>query len=260
MKILRKLVLLVSIGALSSGVFAQYLAIDDASNVVYNDGWQTGDNGGSGFSAWTLATNFNNPSNGGQFVSTSNGNGSGSGPGIDTAGRSWGQYANSGDMATASRSITNAVVAGQTISVDIDNGWIDNGGEVGINFFDGNSLASSLVFKGGDSNYRWSDSTGSNLTVLPFTDGGLRLNLQVLASGAYSMDLTRLSDNSLHAQSGLLANSATKITSFTFFNTNAGPFSERNGYLNSVKVIPEPATLVALATGILAMRRKKRSV
>src|SRR5262245_21918912 len=67
-------------------------ALDDASQSVYDDGWQTGDNGGVGWGAgWILKPGgFGTQS---YLTGDSDANGSAAGPGIDTpnsGGRSWG--------------------------------------------------------------------------------------------------------------------------------------------------------------------------
>ena len=40
----------------SAMCYAVQLAYDDASDSVYADGWQAGDNGGSGFEPWDFTT------------------------------------------------------------------------------------------------------------------------------------------------------------------------------------------------------------
>src|SRR3954447_171263 len=39
----------------SDAVLATVVAADNASNAAYADGWQAGDNGGTGFGPWTLS-------------------------------------------------------------------------------------------------------------------------------------------------------------------------------------------------------------
>src|SRR5438093_490807 len=74
-------------GSASWGV----LASDNASDPVYDPStggnWQTGDNGGSGFSAWTLRTDPASGSAG--FFSNGGGDDN-----IATSGRSFGTFAN----------------------------------------------------------------------------------------------------------------------------------------------------------------------
>src|SRR5262249_57919255 len=62
--------LYLTITFLASPLFAITFAFDDASDPVYVDGWQSGDNGGTGFGPWDLlfsgepATLFHSP----QFI------------------------------------------------------------------------------------------------------------------------------------------------------------------------------------------------
>src|SRR5438046_9319594 len=53
---------------------ALVIASDDASQSAYSDGWQTGDNGGSGFLPWSAIGRENGTGFGGGFLSTGNGN------------------------------------------------------------------------------------------------------------------------------------------------------------------------------------------
>src|SRR3954470_2075655 len=47
---------------------ALVIAGDDASQSAYIDGWQNGDNGGSGFNAWTNIGNQSGSGSGGGFL------------------------------------------------------------------------------------------------------------------------------------------------------------------------------------------------
>jgi hypothetical protein len=109
-------------------------ATDQAGNAAYNDGWQSGDNGGTGFGAWQLSAQING-NNAGFFVGDSDNNGCFNdgfgvcppcGPGINTAGKAWGLYANTSTLAEAIRPFAGgAILAGQSFSIDMDNGCLD---------------------------------------------------------------------------------------------------------------------------------------
>ena len=67
---------------------ALIVAADDASQSAYNDGWSIGDNGGSGFAAWTSVSPGTSTS--GTFIGSGNSDiGSGGSQNV------WGLYGNS---------------------------------------------------------------------------------------------------------------------------------------------------------------------
>ena len=103
---------------------ALLIATDDATQATYDTGgWTTGDNGGSGFGAWTLTT----PTNSGTFVGSSNDIRT-----IFTNNDAWGLFADNGATAAAVRPFSNSLVPGWVFSIDMDNGAVQNGGTVGF--------------------------------------------------------------------------------------------------------------------------------
>ncbi|MCB0576258.1 MAG: hypothetical protein KDC61_17010, partial [Saprospiraceae bacterium] len=102
---------------------------DAAGNADYNSAWANGSDGGSGMGTWQLSPTSNSGSSG-FFVgnSATNGDGDGNSDGdINTAGRAWGMYANSGAQANAVRTFDADWPAGTAFSLAMDNGYIDNG-------------------------------------------------------------------------------------------------------------------------------------
>src|SRR5215208_2391752 len=118
----------VAVGAMlacAEPAFALIIASDDASQAAYNPTWESGDNGGSGFTAWNSVTT--GLSNAGTFVGTSNGD-------IGTGGsqKVWGLYSNNSTQTGAAvRPFSSALVPGWVFSIDMDNGNVGNGGTVG---------------------------------------------------------------------------------------------------------------------------------
>ncbi|MBK9453153.1 MAG: HYR domain-containing protein [Bacteroidetes bacterium] len=108
----------------------------NAAATAYNDGWQTGDNDGAGFGAWTLNASTGNTSQAGFFVATSTANGAGTDTNADgdinSSGRALGMYANSGQNTEAIRNISGSFAVGSTLNVEYDNGFIDNGQTTGF--------------------------------------------------------------------------------------------------------------------------------
>jgi hypothetical protein len=266
--------------AISFNAHAAGLASDSAADAAYNDGWQTGDNGGTGFGAWSLTSI--GPS--GFFTQTSTGNGFGADPGndgdINSAGRAWGTYAsldgpNSG-VALATRAFTGALDEGQTFVIDMDNGFIQNSsnpaGTVGFSLQ--NSAGREkfwFQFTGGDSTYKIIDGTGAVDTGIAFTDQGLHIEFtmgSVDISSTYSVRVTAVGSDGPSGlpfvHSGTLFDSALDPVEFVdrvqLFNYTAGNGSSADAFFNNMAVVPEPATGLLVGLGLLgvAALRKRR--
>ena len=105
-----------------------FCAASNASATAYGDGLQSGDNDGSGFSAWTSFNPASNNGFAGSFVASSTGNGDGDNNGdkdIDTGAspnnRAWGFYANTSNVSEATRPFTVPLTVGATFSLKMDN-------------------------------------------------------------------------------------------------------------------------------------------
>lgn len=247
--------------SVSVSLSAQVLdATDNAADTAYNSGWTNGSNGGTNFSAWILSQSNN--SNGGFFIGNSNNNGGGNGPGINVAGEAFGLYANSGVQTTAYRPLIGTLDAGQTLSLDFDNGWIDNGGSAGFYFANAsNTSRFTFYFAGGDNQYRFVDSAGTQGTGLGFTDGGLRATFKLNTPTSYTFSVSQLASSNSFTHSGTISTS--DISRFVFFNNNAGGGSQRDVFVNSLQAIPEPtfyqmgALLAFGGIGFYRLRRRK---
>ena len=126
-------------------VNAQFtFASDSSTNSAYGDGWATGDNGGSGFASWTLASGGGTGGFGGNFIGDPNA------AGISGLGTSaFGQFANptgSGAFANADRSLTSAMQVGDTFSlqwaINFDSG---TGGNKGFSLYTGGVAGTQLI-------------------------------------------------------------------------------------------------------------------
>ncbi len=211
------------------------------SDLVYDDGWQSGDNDGEGFGPWALSTSYSNPGNGGHFVytSTANGNGDSNGDGdIDALGEALGLYANSGDVSNAVRPFTEGLSAGASLAFDIDNGWIDNGGTVGFGLqnTNGDNLM-EFYFSGGNPNYILNDGNGANATTIGFTDEGMGIQLVAGNAGNYELAVTTLENGTTYNFQGQFNNNTDQIPAqVRFFNANAGFDGERNYYVGGMEI------------------------
>ncbi len=214
----------------SFSLFAQ--GADDANQSTYDDGWQTGDDGGSGFGAWTLNTGINDGNLNGFFIGSSN---------IDVNGESWGFYANNNGLAEAFRTLDAPLGANTSFSIKMDNGGVDNGGTVGFALQnDAGTNLFEFLFIGGQSNYTINDQTSGRDTGLGFSDQGLNLNFTFSANNNYQVQITLLAGGS-NTISGTLSDTPTKIR---LFNANAGSGSTKDLFFNSLSITDneEPTT------------------
>ena len=172
-------------------LYAANTGFDQASNSPYEPGntWTTGQNGGSGFGPWTLEIQGTS-SQAGVFIGSSTGNAGGS-LGIDTAGVSWGMYANSGQIAEAFRSFTSgSMLVGQTFRLSIDTGVIQSGGNEGFFLQGSGGTRFEFYFLGGQANYTSVDGTGTHNTGIGFTGNGLNLAFTLTTIDSYSLAVT----------------------------------------------------------------------
>jgi hypothetical protein len=280
---IKKFALLVVLLGLAVTLRAENVALDKASNPAYDaddanngndanpasntNGWVTGDNGGSGFGAWALnGPGDNNPAHGGFFLASSSGNGNGSSGNIDTAGRSWGMYANNGQTVSAIRPLTGgSLLVGDTITLSIDNGFLDNGSVEGFGLqTSGGTNRLEFFFTGGAGSYTLSDNSGSNPTGIAFTSDGLHLAFTLTSADTYSLAVTTPGGSSLGNFSGTLAGVAgTGIDQIRLFDFNGGNNQGSAGdFYANLLTVPEPSTYAAAVLagiGILALRRRRQT-
>jgi len=230
---------------------------DNASNGDYLlDGWQTGDDGGSGWgAAWSLVTT--NIVNAGHYVGDSRNNSFGNdtnGDGdINTAGvKAWGMYANNGASAEAFRRFGWPLQRGNTFSLDMDNGWVSGGGVVGFalqNHQSGSTLL-EVLFLGNNPTYSIQDSRGFISTGLPWTDEGIRARITLTGTNTYSAYLRRLQDNVSVTITGItMASSGLPIDRVRLFNYQAGGGSEYDLFFNRLAIDDLPPVDVTAVKG-----------
>ncbi|MEL6821097.1 MAG: FlgD immunoglobulin-like domain containing protein, partial [Calditrichota bacterium] len=217
-------------------------AFSSAADPVYdNSQWSNGSNDGMGFGPWNLSTSTGDQSQAGHFVSssTSNGDGDSNADGdIDTAGRSWGLYANSGQLSEALRDLLEPVNAGTEIRTRMDIGFVNPGGTVGIALQNasGENLV-ELIFIGGDSEFRVVDANGTGPTGVGFTDEGLN-TVFTINGGSYDLEITDLSSGAVTVVSGSLSNPSNgqTVAKYRAFNANGGFNPPADLFVNNLEV------------------------
>lgn len=249
-----------------SSALASNVASDNAADTAYDDPypqWITGDNGGTGFGAWTL----NTAGNGGFFTGDSTQNGFVPSGGINTAGRSWGMWANSDPgpaEIVAYRGFTGGSLSiGQTFTIDMDSGW--NDGVQGFVLRSGTDTSS----KNNGARFEFLQISGQGYSVfgsvftntaVGWTDGGLRISFTLTGADTYSVTITGLVSGASQTLTGTLGGTGgAGIDSVALYDENINSGGNFDLYFNSMAVIPEPSTLVLVLAGVVgvwSMRRR----
>lgn len=205
-----------------------------------------------GAEGWTITLTSGDGGQNGEFNGDSATNGGGSAAGAGAT--AWALYANSGATATARYNISGGALSiGQTLTMDFDNGWVNNAtdnspnpaGQVGIRLLQDGVVGFEFSFTGGTSNYMFDDGTVAD-SGIPFTADGLDVNFTITGSGQYSID-------NGGTFTGTLNNSLASINQIEVFNISAGPGDERNVFFNNLSVVPEPSSIALLGLGGLAL-------
>ncbi len=221
-------------------------AFDNAAQPAYADGWEAGDNGGSGFGAWTFV--------GQGFIGTSTANGNSMG-GIDSSGVSFGLFSNAGAPANAQaiRPFSSSLAVGETFMMDFDNGFVATGGIVGFALRNAaNNSLFQFTFTGGENFYRIEGST-SQTTAHGFTSDGMRTSFTLTSESTFSFSVQFNDNMALEVFTGTLANPGGAITNLRLlaFNTTDPNGSLSDVFYNNLQVIPEPSSIALLAAPML---------
>lgn len=263
--------------ALMSGVCsAQVVASDSASNPVYTGGWSAGQNGGTGFGAWSFTGT--DPS-GAPYYGVSTGSA------VGTAWTMGVTNSNSG-LADAGRSITGGLTAGETFQTIIQTPVNNDGAQYTYRGFDilftsgtdnnlGGNNASALrlsVFDFYNSAMNWTINDGTYTSSALHTGvsgintgaSGMIVDLIVGSGNSYSLTLAPESNpNSPYfTYSGTLASSIDYVNYRNYNTTSAGLNDTGNNFsISSMEVtVPEPSVLALGGLGAISfmlVRRRK---
>jgi hypothetical protein len=244
---------------LSAAAIACLLAAECAAAVfTHNASARPGLNPDAGtVNAWLVTLTSGDSGQNGDFQGNSAGNGDGNGAGAGA--NAWAMYANSGQTARATTTAFNTLsdvsalnMAGQFLSLDFDNGFIDTGGSVGVTFRDSsNNEQFTFRFLGGSPNYRYTDATNNDTpTTKGFTDDGFNINM-LLTNGSGGYQFTA----GTTTISGTLKQNSSTIASVQVFNSFAGGGSERNVYFDHLRIstaaIPEVSAALAIPVAVI---------
>ena len=205
----------------SGGIVAR----DSATNAIYADGWSTNDNGGFGWGPWQIYTSSTNGDQNGRFMADNDS--------VNIGRPAWGLYANSGNLSEAKRVMTNALAVGQTVTVSMDNGYLDPGAGTGVALQNANGVTLwEFFFNGGDTNY---SITGGS-TDVGWTDGGIDVAFTLTAPTTYRALITPYGGNTRTNIGSLISAEDTTIALFRAWNFNAGSGSNYDFFFNHLAI------------------------
>ncbi|MDY0145930.1 MAG: carbohydrate-binding protein, partial [Kiritimatiellia bacterium] len=210
-------------------------AIDDASDAAYSDGWNTGNNGGSGFLGWTL----NVTSNAGHFISAETG---------------FGLWAQSESLSEAIRPFSSPLAVGKTFSVRMKNGYVQEGaGGLGVALQ--NATGDTLWqfwFNGGDTNYNRSGGT----TDVAWTMSPIALTVEMTGDTTYNLTV-QPEGEAARSYSGTLEDNADQsVTRFRTWLWNNGEGSDYDFYVNNLMITAPSAGNVETHSDFVVITRQ----
>jgi len=253
---------------------AQVVASDSATDPAYSGGWSAGQNGGSGFGAWSFNNTDPTPAGVYQGISTSS-----------SLGTSWSLMAHSTStgLANAGRSIIGGLNAGQMFQLTPQNP-INNAGIYTYRGFDilfgtgpdnnvGGDNTSALrlsVFDYFNAAMNWNihdASSHPNTSLSAITTGasGMILDLTLTSATAYTLSLAPQSSPSspYYTFSGTLASPISYVDFRNYNSSSSGLTDTPNNFnIGSMEVVnvPEPTTMALTALGAISFmlyRRRK---
>jgi hypothetical protein len=232
-------------------------AFDNASDPVYGDGWNAGDNGGFGFGPWTFSPDSE------VSIGTSTANGDVQPPtgDIDSDGhRAWTlskPTVRNTFVSTASRPLNGSLSVGETISFDVD-------GQIPAP-----NLGFMYVSLGNPTNNRWrmefrptaigaGNGEGFDALIIPGTAEGVHVEFTLTGVDSYSVTLNVLGDVQQYATGTLAGPAGSDIDRVQFENI---PAVSLDFFANNLTVTPEPnsACLVLCAVVAQLARRGRAS-
>ena len=247
-------------------------AYDSASNPLYAGGWSAGQNGGTGFGAWS----FNGTSTpagvadpGGQQVMSSS----------QPIGTAWTLFnlgsapAGSG-LSNVGRAINSGLGVGQIFETVICNptayhfyGGYDILFYTGTDNLPGGNNSAAIrvsVFNYGGSSWGVNDpgATSTSLTAATTGAAGMKLDLAVTSATTYALTLTPLNNPSAaYSQTGTLSGPIDYVNYRLYDGLSAGPTDAANNFgISYMEVVPEPSTFALIGLGMSGLwifRRRK---
>jgi hypothetical protein len=243
-------------------------AFDVATNLPYADGWQAGDNGGTGFGPWSFNGTDLTPAGTYQAMSSTS-----------PIGTSWtlATHSNTTGLANAGRAIPGGLLPGQTFETVIDN-------PTGYHFFRGfdvmftsgpdnnaggnntAALRASVFNYYGNTTWGIDDDGGSSssgINQATVAAAGMQIDLTLTSATKYSLTMTPLNGATPYTQAGTLNGAGLPIAWVDYrlyHGISTGAEDPVNNFeIRRMSITPEPSTLALIglgSAGLLFFRRR----
>jgi hypothetical protein len=191
-------------------------AYDRAADAAYSDGWNSGNNGGTGFLGWQL-------------------NGVEDSAGHFTSETGFGMWSHEGDNLSESiRPFSAPLDLGKTFSIQFQNGWIwEAGGSIGFALRNASNTVWEFYFNGGYTNYH----TPAGATQIGWTEEPIQLTFTPVGSGMFSASAQAAGGDS-YQFSGNYEGEIVDFRLWSYNNgTDDGQNSNRDLYFNFPRVV-----------------------
>jgi hypothetical protein len=231
------------------------LAFDNASQAAYDDGWQSGDNGGSGFGPWS----FSGAGTGGIGSSTANGDAQPPTGDIDSAGsRAWSLTHGASFSFIAVRPLLGNLAVGQHILFDADAVATvgPNGDAFHIELQ--NATGSRVDFYVDVFGAHLFDNTGAHI-VHSATPEGFHIDFMLTGSDLYMASINVLGEAPTMFSGTLSGDTGSPIDRISLINA-ASLVGQDVFYANNLAVAPEPASPAFLVVGLCVAVGRRTAV
>lgn len=255
MKALSRIISIVSVVAFIQSANATTLFSVEASAGLQADGWDFVIGGGDPDISFYLEN------------SASNGDGDNNLDGDinNASGQAWGMSARDdspfpGSTVMFDWDFDSDLEIGQTLSIDMDNGFIDAGDRwVGFELDSGGFSRFQFRFQGGDDFYEiGTPDSGFTATAIPFTDEGLNIAFTLTGTDSYDLRVTTYGNGQVYNINNQTLDNSGGIERIEIFNREAGTGLSNNAYFNNLAVTPEPGTALLVFTGFAALYLRRR--
>jgi len=226
---------------------AQLIASDNGGNYP-GSVWNSGDNGGFGFTSWNVSAT---PGTG--FAGAFIGDPSFAGvTGMSVT--SFGMFANpggSGATVTVSRGLSNALSIGDTFSFQWGINWDSDVGNKGFNIFSGGTGGTQLV-NVNQAGFPGDITMNGTNTAIAFGTGPMTWSFTLQTATSLLVTSSARDGTTTPVYSTNLTIAAAP-DAFSFYATAMGAGDQRQSYFNNLSVVPEPSTYALLAVSALAL-------
>lgn len=217
----------ITVTATNTQATMEPIAEDTASNADYGAEWLTGQNGGSGFGAWSLA----NDAEAGFFTSENG----------------WGLWSHTNNLAEAIRPFAAPLAPGQQFQATIKNGWVLEGMQ-GVGMMLRNQQGADAIqfyFNGGDVEYQIEDADSGRDSGIPWTDMPQTVTITLLTTNSYE----------LRVGSAVFSGTYNgPLVTARWWNWNGGEGANYDFFFDDIQVLSPGSTVVSTSAVVTITR------